>query len=496
MRSRVGIRSWTAAVVLVGLVGILLTYRDYGITWDEPLQARYGEAVLEYFSSGFDSPVEIEPAGVRHYGPVFELAAALAYAGEAAEKYPIRHLLIACVGLLGVVGTIRIASLVGTPWMAVFAPLILITLPRFYGHSFANSKDIPFAVGFTWAVYGICRFATGPRRWLYTFGCGIALGAALATRPGGMPLLLLLFVGTLALAALAGGGWRQLALRGAAAWALGWVVMVAFWPWAHEDPVWNPLEAVSFAFAGPKTFPVLFEGRVVMSDQLPRTYMTKYLLITTPPVVLGLGLLGLVWAAKRQLQQPRSRDSLLLFAIETWMFAPLLLTLVFRPNVYDGMRHLLFTLPALALLAGLGAAALVEWARPGWPRRAAAGLLVAACALPLPSLVRLHPYQMTYFNAFVGGVAGASGRYETDYWLSSYKEAVEWINHRASQRAGQRLRILVAIDGYARDCAAAFLKPGVEASTTTSAPRAMEPIAATPIHRSSIGSGATARSSR
>jgi hypothetical protein len=69
---------------------------------------------------------------------------------------------------------------------------------------------------------------------------------------------------------------------------------------------------------------------------------------------------------------------------------------------------------------------------------------------------------MTYFNAFVGGVAGASGRYETDYWLSSYKEAVEWINHRASRRTGQRLRILVAIDGYARDCAAAFLKPGVE----------------------------------
>ena len=153
---------------------------------------------------------------------------------------------------------------------------------------------------------------------------------------------------------------------------------------------------------------------------------------------------------------------MLLFSRAAWIFAPLLLTLAVRPNVYDGMRHVLFILPALALVAGLGAAALVEWARPGWPRRTAAGLMVAACVLPLPSLVKLHPYQMTYFNAFVGGVAGASGRYETDYWLSSYKEAIEWINHRASQRTGQPLRILVAIDGYARDCAAAFLAPGIE----------------------------------
>ena len=73
----------------------------------------------------------------------------------------------------------------------------------------------------------------------------------------------------------------------------------------------------------------------------------------------------------------------------------------------------------------------------GWPRRAATGLLLAACALPLPTLVRLHPYQMTYFNAAVGGLAGANGRYETDYWLSSYKEAIEWVNQRAAEQGGR-----------------------------------------------------------
>jgi hypothetical protein len=126
------------------------------------------------------------------------------------------------------------------------------------------------------------------------------------------------------------------------------------------------------------------------------------------------------------------------------------------------MRHALFVLPALALLAGFGAASLLARARAGGPRRAAAAGLLAACALPLPTLVKLHPYQMTYFNAAVGGLAGAGGRYETDYWLSSYKEAIEWVNQRAAERGGRPLNILVAIDARAWDCAAHYLAPGVE----------------------------------
>ena len=40
----------------------------------------------------------------------------------------------------------------------------------------------------------------------------------------------------------------------------------------------------------------------------------------------------------------------------------------------------------------------------------------------------LHPYQSIYFNRlFAGGLQGASGRFETDYWGTSYREAVEWV---------------------------------------------------------------------
>jgi len=38
-------------------------------------------------------------------------------------------------------------------------------------------------------------------------------------------------------------------------------------------------------------------------------------------------------------------------------------------------------------------------------------------------MIRLHPYQTVYFNSFIGGLPGAAGRYETDYWGNSYREA-------------------------------------------------------------------------
>jgi hypothetical protein len=43
--------------------------------------------------------------------------------------------------------------------------------------------------------------------------------------------------------------------------------------------------------------------------------------------------------------------------------------------------------------------------------------------LPVVEMVRLHPYQYTYFNRIAGGVPGAQGRYMLDYWGLSFKQA-------------------------------------------------------------------------
>ena len=53
-------------------------------------------------------------------------------------------------------------------------------------------------------------------------------------------------------------------------------------------------------------------------------------------------------------------------------------------------------------------------------------------------MITLHPYQSVYFNhVLTGGLAGARGQFETDYWGASYREATEWVlRHYRPSRNG------------------------------------------------------------
>ena len=42
--------------------------------------------------------------------------------------------------------------------------------------------------------------------------------------------------------------------------------------------------------------------------------------------------------------------------------------------------------------------------------------------------VQLHPFEYTYYNQFIGGTSQAASRFETDYWLTCYKDAVDQLN--------------------------------------------------------------------
>jgi hypothetical protein len=50
-------------------------------------------------------------------------------------------------------------------------------------------------------------------------------------------------------------------------------------------------------------------------------------------------------------------------------------------------------------------------------------------------IAQLHPYEYAYYNRLVGGVRGAFRSYELDYWCTSYREAMGWINEAAPARA-------------------------------------------------------------
>lgn len=460
-------------VLGLGLLAVLATFRDYGLTWDERFQSRYGELVLAYFRSGFTDTRCNSFEDLHYYGPLFEAAAALVYGALGGHVPEVRHLMSALAGLLGVAATMRLGGLVGRPWLPALAGLALLTWPRFYGHAFINSKDVPFACGVAWAAFASARWLLRGTRPGDAAMAGLAAGLALSVRPGGLPVLGALLLGAWLLAR-----WRPPAARPAdrtllqllAAAALAWAVMVALWPWAHGGPLTRPIEALRLSARFPAELPVLFDGVFRAPDSLPRRYVPQYLLITIPPGHLLLLALGGLLAVRPPARWDAPRVFVARLAL-VWFAAPVLAAVVRKPVLYDEIRHFLFVLPAGALLAGLG----LDWAIARLAARAGAraGLAAALLLLPLPSLVRLHPYQYTYFNGLAGGVGRAWRHYEADYWLSSYREAMEWINAQPAI-PGRKRRLAVVATPASRWCADYYAGPDLEVKTLAEAQREPE----------------------
>jgi hypothetical protein len=450
------------------LIVALSTYRDYGVTWDEGVQSLYGERVVDYFRSGFRDKRANQIGDLHFYGPLFEAAVALAYEGRRDERFEIRHLGIALVGWLAFPALMWASWRTQKYWVAPLAGLALWMTPRFWGHLFNNSKDIPFAAGFALLMAALTWvLVTRGKRWAPILTAGVAMGLTLAVRPGGIPLVGVYWAFALAgCLALAGPEawrdrktWLDLGLRGVSAFALAWGIMVVAWPWAYEAPFANPMRAVIRSGEIFQAYPVLFAGEVTPSDQLPVTYLATYLLIATPLPILALAGIGLAGSVREQRRRGLVPVSAVLGLFQLWFLLPLLLYVIVRPNAYDGMRHFLFVLPALAFFAAHG----VNTAAALLPRRRsiATALLSLTLILPAASLVRLHPYQSSYFNALVGGLGGAAGRYETDYWVSSYREAMLWLNERAEEK-GRPLRVVVSATQLSITAATAYAAPSVK----------------------------------
>ncbi len=498
-------RHWAAlaaaALAIAGATVIALTAADYGVAWDDWVQTRYGELVLDYFASGGQNRACNAYLDLRFYAPAFELPSAIACRFWPDRMIEVRHVLCALVALASIPAIVCLGRLLGSPWIGVPAAAMLYLSPAWYGHAFINTKDIPFAVGFLWSLVGLAvMFARGRYAWREILLCGVTIGLTMSIRPGGWMILAPIYGLTAMLAdwqarTRGDGGRKRTMSKQLGLLAIAWGVMILPWPWAHENPILHPLQAIRMASKFHLVVPVLFEGQVKPSNELPRYYLLKYLFITTPPAMLVLAAIGLVsgaWQFAGHFTRPRS---LVLAVLAIWLLLPLVLFAVMRPNAYDGMRHFLFVVPAVAIWAAIGAAWLWRTFHQPLARGCLAVALAAALAAQVNSLVRLHPYQYAYFNCLAGGVAGASGHYETDYWLTSYKEAIEWIEAQPRARDGTRgsgvfggkrlammegqsppktpdpkpIRVLVAANGNSRWCAAYFASNRVAIETTLTA---------------------------
>ena len=212
-------------------------------------------------------------------------------------------------------------------------------------------------------------------------------------------------------------------------WALAPLVTVATWPYLWADPIGRFTESFLLATSFP-SHRAFYRGTWTSSAHLPWHYYPTFLGIqlTEPVVLLLVG--GLVLAAWRLLRRQRGWGLTALLLV--WVSVPLAGLLFFDMTVYGNIRHLLFTLPPLLILAGQALGVLAAKLARRWQQAALIGLVL------LPGVVgiaRMHPYAYVYYNAFVGGSSGAFGQYELDRQCVSLREGIEYVSQIAEPGA-------------------------------------------------------------
>jgi hypothetical protein len=150
--------------------------------------------------------------------------------------------------------------------------------------------------------------------------------------------------------------------------------------------------------------------------------------VTVPAGILAAAAVGMLVA----LGDVR-RDPLKLYILSLLVTLPIVR--MFPTPAHDGVRLFLPTFVSVAILASWGVVALADnfAQRLGmasvWPRLALSGIVLgSACG----QLVRVHPFELSYYNELIGGPRGAWRRgFELAYWYDAFnRETLADLNRR------------------------------------------------------------------
>jgi hypothetical protein len=440
------------SVVLLSLVVFLglglVIYRDYGISWDEGINRDHGRVSLAYvmtmlpkgWPEALTHPATFERLRSapplreyldRDYGVAFELPAALGEyifgIQDDREVYFYRHLLTFLVFSGGVIALYQLAARRFHDWrVGLLGALVLVLSPRLFADSFYNSKDAVFLAFFAIGLNTLVYFLVHPTWWraaVHALACALAIDVRI--------MAVLLPVMTIALLLSRGlrrdFASRKLWLSGLTYFCLLLVFITVMWPYLWEAPFGNFVQAfrnmAHFRWDGE----VLYRGELLRATQLPWHYALIWIGITTPPLYLlafsaGLAAIGvqLIQSGWRLYRSDEEWQDLVFLVMAA---GPVVSVIVLHSVLYDGWRQLYFIYPAFVLVAVRGLVAVWRWQH----LRMAVTILVAASILfTAVQMVRLHPFEQVYFNAFAGG-KDLERRYEMDYWCLSYRQGLDWI---------------------------------------------------------------------
>ena len=449
------------AVASVALAALLATSRDYAMVWDEGHTVRREMLLAEWFKrvSQADGPAlrdlfsrnqlesfwqfsRREPDG---HPPFYAL---LGLAGWWASRVLVDPLtayrfgpMMLAAGTLGVLAY-HLSRRYGRV-AALTASGCLLTMPRVFAHAHYAHYDMPMAC--LWILAQIA-FASGVRgrgpAWAWGLPFGIALGLSSGTKFTGWfavvapiswtiaaegPAFLKRILGPPTRTTRSGPPNRGLRIL-AVGVPVAALVLVAIQPPWWNDPIAGVERFLQSNLTRSETKPIasLYWGEFY-PFALPWHNTIVLTAVTVPVATLALATVGLMGSLTRI----RTDGEGPLWVLN-WAVLMVVRALPMTPG-HDVERLLLPSMLSLAVLAGLGVAAIIRWGGDRPRSRIAAGLLgLIAVGEGVTGIAQLYPYSLSYYNAALGGLKGAerNGFELTYYWDTLGPEFLDWVADR------------------------------------------------------------------
>ncbi len=437
----------TWAVVCLGAAMAVAGALRTGVSWDEPFHVMRLRNHLEHGWFALDWSVAdgASASGDTNtlvYAPVTMLLlhALTVAAGQETwgtvattpEAYAVRHVGVVVIGLLGTAAAAATTRILLGSWRwGVVTAAALLALPMWTGHLMFNIKDVPVATGYTLTTLGLVAVVSPAQTlgWRALRVAGLAAGIVLmvGTRPA-MASAVLVGAVVLGLGAVAsrshpgpdagpgrGSLGRDTVVDAVSGAVLAGLVLAV----AYPDLVTRPWLLVRSADQS---------SSFRESDSSDPFYIPFYLVSQFPLLLQALAVLGVVAAIRvvRRRWRLEPAQAVRLALVAAQLSALPLVGVARGSELYNGLRQVLFVVPAWAVLVTVGLAHALSWAqRRGGIRPMLVGAAaVVALAAPVADQVALFPYQYTYYNLALD-LTGAD--VQSDYWRTSVPELLDRI---------------------------------------------------------------------
>ena len=427
---------FTLALLL--LLFMLKGGRDAGISGDEYLHYDQSVSVYNYFASlGKDTSALNTPnTHLKYYGQSFDnLTTLLIRWFKIDDIFLFRHLSCSVAGWLTILMTALFAIWLEGYFAGILVILLFALSPTFLGHAQNNLKDIPFALSYIAAIFFTLKFffdKNQPK--IYTaILLTVSIAFSISIRSGGLILICYLFLFLILFNYYKYLNnnifdWistRKQLLRIVLISVVALILSLILWPYGQQNPFHHILKSYQVMSQFPTTIRQLFDGKMEWSDLMPWYYLPKYMVITIPLVVITGVVAFIVLAGKIILRENLLKYGFVLFSI----LFPIVFVIYEKSNLYGSWRHFLFVYPSIILLSAIGFYKLFNYFKK---KNITIAVIIITSGLgihPLKFMIQNHPYYYLYYNQVVGGLNGAYGNYETDYYYHTIRQGSEWLNN-------------------------------------------------------------------